>query len=543
MSRLRRLGEPFARHAGPADRAAALVRRPLDRRLMRGLGRMDELAALGAACALVPAPGGGPRVLVLSLRGWPNHVAIEGVLAQALRLRGASVALLTCGGGLPACEMGWGRNVFPRPCDRCGWYTDTVLEALRLPSYRLVDGFDWGRDGRRAPMEPPPAELDLDWAAGITVPWFLKTTHPERVEEGAAAERDHRVAASVVEASARRVLDEFEPEIVFMVNGEFAAERVIRRMALERGARVITYEMAPRADTLFLSHDRPACEYDTDDAWAEAAERELTPEQRDTVAEMLGLRASGKGAHESYFDAAVEDEAALRSELGIPPGARVASLFTNLSWDSAALGRDVAFPTMVDWIARAASEAGSLEDFFLVIRIHPGEARWGTNEDIEEALLERLGELPANVRVVSSHEAISSYALLDLSALALVYTSTVGLEAAYRGLPVIVAGATHYRGRGFTSDVESADELGALMARGDLEMGAHQRELAERYAFTFFYRALVPFPLLPQGGGGILSVPTDPAALQPGADPYLDLVCDGVLEGRPFVVPDELVLA
>lgn len=543
MSRLRRLGEPFARHTGPLDRAAALARRPLDRRVMRRLGRMDELAALGAACAAQPAPEGGPRVLVVSLRGWASHVAVEGVLAHALRLRGASVTLLTCGGGLPACEMGWARNVFPRPCDRCAWYTDTAIDALGLPSYRLVDGFDWGRDGRRAPLEPPATEVDLDWAASITVPWFLKTTHPGQVEEGAAAERDHRVAAAVVEGSARRALDEFQPEIVLMVNGEFAAERVIRRMALERGARVITYEMAPRADTLFFSHDRPACEYDTGDAWAEAGERPLTDEQRATVAEMLGLRASGKGAHETYFDSAEDDEAALRSRLGIPDGARVASLFTNLSWDSAALGRDVAFPTMVDWIARAAAEAGDLQDFFLVIRIHPGEARWGTNEDIEEALIDRLGALPENVRVVSSHEAISSYALLDMSALALVYTSTVGLEAAYRGLPVIVAAATHYRERGFTWDIERAEELGELMARTDLAMDEGKRELAERYAFTFFYRALVPFPLVPHGGGGVLSVPTDPEALTPGADPYLDLVCDGILDGRPFVVPDELVLA
>jgi hypothetical protein len=539
---LRRLGQPFARHAGPIDRAAAIVRRPLDHAVMRRLGRMHEVAALGRACSALAAPGGGPRVLFLSLRGWPNHVAIEGVLAHALRLRGAEVALLTCGGGLPACEMGWARNVFPRPCDRCAWYTDAARGALSLPSFRLVDGFDWGRDGRRAPMQPPPADIDLDWAASTSVPWFLKTTHPEQAREGAAAERDHRVAASVVHASARRVLAEFRPDLLFMVNGEFTAERVIREMALERGMRVITYEMAPRADTLFLSHDRPACEYNTDDAWAASADRPLTAEQRQTVAEMLELRSSGKGAHESYFDAAEDDETAVRGQLGIPAGARVASLFTNLSWDSAALGRDVAFPTMVDWIARAAAEAGSLEDFFLVIRIHPGEARWGTNEDIGEALLERLGSLPSNVRVVSSDQAISSYAVLDISSVVLVYTSTVGLEAAYRGLPVIVAGATHYRGRGFTCDVAEADELGAMMAKADLAMDQEQRELAERYAFTFFYRALMPFPLVPQGGGGILSVPTDPAALQPGADPYLDLVCDGVLEGHPFVVPDELVM-
>ena len=38
----------------------------------------------------------------------------------------------------------------------------------------------------------------------------------------------------------------------------------------------------------------------------------------------------------------------------------------------------------------------------------------------------------------------------------LCYTTTVGLEAAVRGIPVAVAGETHYRGRGFTSDIAVA---------------------------------------------------------------------------------------
>jgi hypothetical protein len=110
-------------------------------------------------------------------------------------------------------------------------------------------------------------------------------------------------------------------------------------------------------------------------------------------------------------------------------------------------------------------------------------------------------------------------------------------------VPVVVAAHTHYRGRGFTFDVSEAGELAALMRRDDLEMDAEQRELAERYAFAFFCRALMPLPVVPQGGGGIVSLPTDPAALRPGADPYLDAVCEGVLEGRPFVVPDALLPA
>jgi hypothetical protein len=37
-------------------------------------------------------------------------------------------------------------------------------------------------------------------------------------------------------------------------------------------------------------------------------------------------------------------------------------------------------------------------------------------------------------------------------------------------------------------------------------------------------------------------VPDSAAAIAPGADPYLDLICDRLLDGGDFYVPDELAL-
>ena len=101
--------------------------------------------------------------------------------------------------------------------------------------------------------------------------WFLRTTQPQRVPEGPAATEDFAVGAEAVERAATEVLDDFAPDIVFMANGLFAFERVIRRAALGRGLRAPTYEMAPRADTLVFSQDAPAPDYDTSAVWRECA--------------------------------------------------------------------------------------------------------------------------------------------------------------------------------------------------------------------------------------------------------------------------------
>lgn len=544
--RLRALGNQhsYSDDPGGADRAAARVRRPLDRALLRRQGRFREFAEVARqATQAAPSAGPAPRVLILALRGWVSHGGYELTLAQALRMRGAEVALLTCGGGQPACEMGWARNVHPRPCDRCAWYTDTLRDIAGLRSYRLADHLPWGADARRAPSHPRADGDRLYAESSISVQWFLRTTRPDRVPEGQRATEDFAVAAEAVERAALEVLDDFRPDIVFMANGLFAAERVIRRVALDRGLRAPTYEMAPRADTLVFSQDAPAPDYDTDAVWARVREQPLTPEQDAAVSELLGNRARGLGAHERFFDATVEDRAQLRSHLRIPDGARVISLFTNLSWDSATIGHDVGYASMFDWIEQTVRSAATMDDLVLVVRVHPAEAHWRTRESVEQEVVRGLGAVPANVRVVGASEALSSYALVGMSDLVLAYTTTVGLEASFGGVPVAVAGDTHYRGRGFTLDVERHEQLETAMRSADGTLDPAKVELAHRYAYTFFYRSMIPFAAVRTRGGLIVEGPGSADVLRPGRDRHLDWICDRILDGGEFALSDELAAA
>jgi hypothetical protein len=258
---------------------------------------------------------------------------------------------------------------------------------------------------------------------------------------------------------------------------------------------------------------------------------------------LLEDRARGVGAHESYYDRTEDDPYELRRRLGLNGRERVASLFTNVTWDSATIGHDVGFASMFDWVEHAVRLAGAREDLVLVVRIHPGEVRWGTREELQEVIMSRLGEIPANVRFVSAEEALSSYALIDISDLQLTYTTTVGLEAAARGKHVAVAGDTHYRGRGFTTDITGPDDLARVLGLELAPLPAESVELAVRYAHMFFFRAMIPFTLIEDQGGKMRRVPRRAAELAPGANPYLDWICERILDGGHFGLPDELARA
>jgi hypothetical protein len=335
------------------------------------------------------------------------------------------------------------------------------------------------------------------------------------------------------------IFEEFEPDIVFLLNGLFGAERTIRELAIARGVRAPTYEIAPRAGALVLSQGAAAPDYDMDQLWAVVRDRPLSDRQRTEVIDLLAGRARGVGAHESYYERPEDDPDELRRRLGLNGRERVTSLFTNVTWDSATIGHDIGFASMFDWVEQAVRLAGS-EDLVLVVRIHPAEGRWGTAEEVQDVVISRLGEIPPNVRFVSAQDALSSYALLDISDLLLTYTTTVGLEAATRGKHVAVAGDTHYRGRGFTADISGPDDLARVMRDEPAPLPAEDVELAIRYAHMFFFRAMIPFPLIDAEDGKVRRFPERALQLEPGADPYLDWICDRILDGRHFGLPDEL---
>nr|MBP7355540.1 hypothetical protein [Longilinea sp.] len=107
--------------------------------------------------------------------------------------------------------------------------------------------------------------------------------------------------------------------------------------------------------------------------------------------------------------------------------------------------------------------------------------------------------LPEHIRVIKPDEKINTYDLVDVADLGLVYTTTVGMEMAMNGVPVIVAGKTHYRNRGFTHDPDSwvayFKLLGHLLENpAEQRLTREQVQRAWQYAYAFFFHYPRPFP-------------------------------------------------
>ena len=134
----------------------------------------------------------------------------------------------------------------------------------------------------------------------------------------------------------------------------------------------------------------------------------------------------------------------------------------------------------------------------LIVRVHPGELLGAGHPSIE-IVKETLPELPPHVRLIAPDSALNTYDLISIADVGLVYTTTVGLEMAMRGLPVIVAGQTHYRGKGFTLDPATLEDYYSLLDHvvekpEDYRLTQNQIDRAWHYAYVFFFEYPKRFP-------------------------------------------------
>lgn len=545
------------------------------RRMREAWGRGREAAALtglprpfdppewnalrSIARTAEPALPDAERVLFMSWRGWSTHLAIETVLAHAVLRRGGAPTFAYCGGRLPICDVMPVNAAPPMPCHSCREYASGSIRAAGFDSIALHDVLDVAvtvklarqRVADLATVAECEAYVDQGLALGrlvrVSVAWFLSRGTLADTPETVAAFRSFLVSGIVVARGLRNILQRTAPQRVFMLNGTFFAESIMAALATERGIPFGTYEKGFIHDGLVMTPGASASRLEVpDSAWTAARATALTDHESEAIDAYLGDRRQGGGSLDNFWRVRVEDLDRIRRELRLEPGRPLVVMFCNILWDSAVMGRDLAFPSMGAWVTEGIHWAVSHPEIDLVIRIHPAEIQLRnhpTRERMADHIAAHVASLPPNVRVIDAEDPISSYVLMDVATLGLVYTSTVGLELAARGVPVLVAASTHYRGRGFTTDPETAGDYWEaadhILAEppSDAERD-RSRELAKRYAVLFFFRFHNVLQAVTEDGRSRPRIrATSASDLDPGVDPALDRIVSGILDGIAPIAP------
>jgi hypothetical protein len=156
----------------------------------------------------------------------------------------------------------------------------------------------------------------------------------------------------------------------------------------------------------------------------------------------------------------------------------------SVMFDTAALGRHHLFMDSREWLVETIATVLRATDSPVIVRQHPSERRAleRSRFDARAILAEAFGSSP-QVRFVPAEDPSNTYDLLEESRLVLPFVSTIGIEAAALGRPVVVGGAVYYANLGFVWAPSTRAEYVDVVtrgARGELPELRDQRNLAWR---------------------------------------------------------------
>lgn len=291
-----------------------------------------------------------------------------------------------------------------------------------------------------------------------------------------------------------------QPQLVIVPNGSILEMGIIYQVARYLGIPTVTYEFGEQRDRIWFAQDKEVMLQETDDLWAVYKDLPLSESELTKVRDLFNSRQRAdlwKNFSRRWQVVPSQGAEWVRESLGLDDRPLVL-LAANVIGDSLTLGRQLLSRNMSEWLIKTVKYFAEHPDLQLVVRIHPGE-RYTKGPSVADLVNHSLPDIPENIHLVPADDQINTYDLLELSNLGLVYTTTVGLEMSMSGIPVVVVGNTHYRGKDFTFDPGSWDDYFDLLDRFVLDpdkfqLTSQQVELAWRYAYRFFFNFPAPFP-------------------------------------------------
>ncbi len=291
-----------------------------------------------------------------------------------------------------------------------------------------------------------------------------------------------------------------QPDVVLTPNGSILEMGAVYQVARWLDIPVVTYEFGEQRRRIWLAQNAEVMRQETDDLWRARCILPLSAGQRQQVMELYASRQRAdlwQNFARRWQGQPGQGGEQTRAELGLD-ARRCVLLAANVIGDSLTLGRQIFSRSMTEWLQRTVSYFAGRPDVQLVVRIHPGE-RYTKGPSVADVLHQAVPELPEHIRLVAASDAVNTYDLIEIADLGLVYTTTVGMEMAMSGVPVIVTGQTHYRGKGFTLDPDTWQSYWELLDQSlagetALRLSRQQVEQAWNYAYRFFFEFPQPFP-------------------------------------------------
>lgn len=284
------------------------------------------------------------------------------------------------------------------------------------------------------------------------------------------------------------------PNAVIMSHGIYSTWGPPFQVLDTNGIRILMYGRGKKRHTLKFDWNKTGDSWDVSQEWERVKNKELTKKELEEINTYLDSRISHKDDVFVYNFGKETTKRETIAFLGLDSDKPIYTLFTNVLWDAASAQREIAFKNPVEWVIETIQWFNEHPEKQLIVKIHPAEVVIGTNMPFYDIIINRI-KPKENIRIIKPDEKVNSWSIYDISELGMVHTTTAGMELPLVYKPCIVVSKTHYRGKGFTLDINSKKEYFNLLEnfnRSNVDYENNKRE-ALKYAYLLFIRYQIPF--------------------------------------------------
>lgn len=511
--------------------------------------------------------GEGKNVLIATSVGahLPGLV-MESLLAAALIMRKTRVDVLLCDGSLEGCldcmlgitlsekEMAdWGPK--RKLCRLCNWIGKRVYKPMgvKIHSFGELVEETMRREIKKNAQEIPCDQIGTYKYEGLSIGEHALAGALRFYARGVLTNEKYSEAilrkyfeASLMTAYAmKRLVKNKKYDCAVFHHGIYVPQGPIGEVCRAEGIRMVNWNPAYRKKCFIFSHGdtyhhtlmvEPVSSWENL-VWNDRIESKL--------AEYLKSRWTGSHDWIWFHEKPRFEMDQIAKDLNLDYAKPIIGVLTNVFWDAQLHYPANVFPNMLEWLIDTIEHLGKRIDLQVVIRIHPAEvtASIPSRQKLADEIARRFPSLPQNIRIIHPESNISTYVVMEKCDSVIIYGTKTGVELASMGIPVIVAGEAWIRNKGLTEDPRTRDEYFKILDLLPLDkrMAKSKIERARKYAFHFFFRRMIPVEALhPQKGWPPFQVKVNSLeSIMPGKDKGLDIICDGILNGEPFIYPAE----
>lgn len=515
------------------------------------MNKLDKaLAAFHAVRNRPPDTQAVSRLLFWSpLGGALELLSRDLSLALALNRRGCAPVFVLCDGSMSGCclrSVDHGKDIsqWGEACRTCSSYGERLLEAARMPYYKMSDFLD---EPTKERLRTRAQELALDpkkasaaeprcsyFALTSTLRYYKGEAKAELREEYPAVLSQYYYSALVVSQVAEAFLEQHPVDMMVVSNPQHVEFGPAHDRFISSGVPVTFWMNAFLANHVFAAQAsiERGCDILAIDEgqWSELVRTGIGERQQRMLKGYL--RALLRDRTKGLFALARKQAAA---DLPLSGSRPVWVMFCHVHWDMVfEPGKDY-FDSVHDWVLKSVAAMIEIDDVDWIVRCHPGEMLDGTTFKTHELIRETFPELPGHVTVLHGRQ-VSSYDIMELAQGCVTIRSTAGLESLLMGKPAILGGSSYYGGKGFTHDAVSEQHYYELLGRAARlsQLSDQQRNMAEIFAHHVFIERQIPYAAYDMNRFEFIK-PGD-KGLGPGADAGVDVLCDGILHGERFTV-------